>query len=178
MSINWVNILENNSITASENPEKITELYFSTPQTVFLKIPWSGSWENQRRILLGTAPQSTHTHWKSSQEWAISIFWSSSVKVVVVVEAIVARSVEKALRQVSLELPSSWNLNYLTMKHPEKLSWAHQDYFREILQEEQMASQVRVQSAWLENRRELREKYLNVIKKLRKGDWNLQVAYI
>ena len=101
----------------------------------------------------------------SSQEWAISFFWSSSVKVVVVVEAIVARSLEKALRQVSLKLPSSWNLRYLTMKHPEKLSWAHQDYFREILQEEQMASQVRVQSAWLENRRELREKYLNVIKK-------------
>ena len=181
MSINWVSILENNSITASENPEKITDLYFSTPQTVFLKIPWSGSWENQRRILLGTAPQSTHTHWESSQvhkNGPISVFWSSSVKVVVVVEAIVARSVEKALRQVSLKLPLSWNLRYLTMKHPEKLSWAHQDYFREILQEEQMASQVRVQSAWLENRRELREKYLNVIKKLRKGDWNLQVAYI
>ena len=107
-----------------------------------------------------------HSHalgkFTSSQE---SIFWSSSVKVVVVVEAIVARSVEKALRQVSLKLPSSWNLRYLTMKHPKKLSWAHQDYFREILQEEQMASQVRVQSAWLENRRELREKYLNVIKK-------------
>ena len=64
------------------------------------------------------------------------------------------------------------------MKHPEKLSRAHQDYFREILQEEQLASQVRVQSAWLENRRELREKYLNVIKKWEKEiEIYLQVAY-
>ena len=61
------------------------------------------------------------------------------------------------------------------MKHPEHLSWADQDYFREILQEEQMASQVRVQSAWSENRRELCEKYLDVIIKKLKNEREIDV---
>ena len=158
-------------------------LYWPINKT-WMKTEWMRKYIDLQEKLVKVIKENKTNFWiRHFQRRLISIFWSSFLKVVVVVEAIVARSVEKALRQVSLQLPSSWNLKYLTMKHPEKLSWVHQDYFREILQEEQMASQVRVQSAWSENRRELCEKYLDVIiKKLRKrvgkGDWNLQVAYI